>query len=380
MKCDIIIPVWNQFHFTRDCIEHIIKNTRYPYRLILIDNASDADTKNYLEKLKAEQPEAVELIRNGENLGFVKAVNQGLKLSNAPYICVMNNDTVPAPGWLERMVDFAETHKDAGLINPQCDGHLSTPIDTYAKMLEKNKGQYMEMNQCQGFCMLMRKETVDRIGYLDEAFGVGGYDDTDYSMRAHMAGYRSVSIRDSYVYHRLHSSFNKAGNREEWVRRNQKIYYDKWGKHLRVGVALDLKSLDAESLLEAVKFAYGLAREWTWVYLWINFKGEAATLKKTIEELMERNKLPPHQNIGMKYFSLPYRLFKLVIFGKIIERFRGRIKDKRFDAVMELKGDTVRFIFPFTKSGCPIGADNKPSDWESKGKAAAVLIKENRKR
>ncbi len=52
MKCDIIIPVWNQKDITKDCVDSIVKNTSYPYRLILIDNASDNDTKRYLEGVR----------------------------------------------------------------------------------------------------------------------------------------------------------------------------------------------------------------------------------------------------------------------------------------------------------------------------------------
>ena len=270
MRCDIVIPIWNQVDYTKECIGNIIKYTRYPYRLILIDNGSEGDTKRYLEGLKSSGAPDTQLIRNEMNLGFVKAVNQGLKISRAPYVCVMNNDTVPGPGWLERMVEFAETHRDVGLINPQCNGHNDKTIEKYAESLYVNKGKYMEMNQCQGYCMLVKREVIEKIGYLDESFGVGGYDDTDYSMRAHKAGYRCAAIYDAYVYHRQHASFDKAGDREEWVSKNKKIYYGKWGAHLRIGVALSMKNSDENSLSKAINLAYGLMREWSWVYLWIN--------------------------------------------------------------------------------------------------------------
>ena len=73
----------------------------------------------------------------------------------------------------------------------------------------------MEMNQCQGFCMLIKREVIERIGYLDERFGIGGFDDTDYSMRAYRAGYKSVSVYSSYVYHKEHKSFDKIGKRKK---------------------------------------------------------------------------------------------------------------------------------------------------------------------
>lgn len=62
-KCDIIIPVWNQLEFTKRCIESIRKNTRFPYRLIIIDNNSEPPTKNYLSGI-ADRHDDVLLIRN----------------------------------------------------------------------------------------------------------------------------------------------------------------------------------------------------------------------------------------------------------------------------------------------------------------------------
>jgi len=305
------------------------------------------------------------LIANGKNLGFVKAVNQGLGLSDAPYVCVLNNDTVPAPGWLDRMVAFAGGHKDVGLINPQCNGHGDMTIEDYAKALEARKGRFMEMNQCQGFCMLVKREVIEKIGLLDESFGIGGFDDTDYSMRAHKAGYKSVAIGDAYVYHRLHGSFDKAGDREYWVKRNQKIYYDKWGKHLRVGIKFSRAGGGEREVSGVMKFAYGLAREWSWVHIWINSRVDKALIKKSIEDILEREGLPPHQNIRINYFNLPDALFNLVMLGKLAGRMRRRMRDKRFDAVLSFNeianssaGETV--------------------DWEEKGKAAAFSIKKAR--
>ena len=382
MSCDIIIPIWNQLSFTKDCLEHIIQNTRYPYRLILIDNASEEDTREYLSRFASDNPDKAVLIRNEENAGYIKAVNQGLKISCAPYVCMMNNDTIPAPGWLERMIEFAEAHPDVGLINPQCGGHNDASVGVYAKALERYKGEYMEMNQCQGFCMLVKRELIDRIGVLDEAFGVGGYDDTDYSIRAHKAGYRSVSIRDSYVYHRIHASFDKAGNREDVVRRNRKIYYDKWGKHLRVGVLFPLNTLDSADISHLTEYVYGLAREWSWTHLWINSTQDKDAIRKLIDEAMRAKSLAPHQNIRIDYFNLPRPLFDLTISGKLVERLRKRMKDKRFDAIVSFEEKAGGFVYPIAKMlGISVTWPPSPKcarDWLEEGRKTALSVKEAR--
>ena len=76
MTCDIVIAVWNLKRYTKNCVESIIKNTDYPYRLILVDNGSLPETRDYLESLKLDQrlkDHDYTLIRNEENLGATKA-------------------------------------------------------------------------------------------------------------------------------------------------------------------------------------------------------------------------------------------------------------------------------------------------------------------
>lgn len=379
MKCDIIIPVWNQLSYTKDCLDHILRNTQYPYTIVIIDNASQADTKQFLEGFALDHGDSVKLIRNESNLGYIKAINQGIKASDSPYVCMMNNDTLPAPGWLERMVEFSENHPDVGLINPQCGGHGEGAVDAHAKSLERFKGEYMEMNQCQGFCMLVKRELVDKIGLLDEDFGVGGFDDTDYSMRAHKAGYRSVAIRDAYVYHRIHASFDKAGNREEVVRRNREIYYKKWGKHLRIGVVCSLKRFDPDGIAGLVEYANGLAREWSWVHVWINSPQSKGSIESEIEKAARSMGRAPHQNIRIDYFNVPPLALDLMVAGKIVERLRRRMRDKRFDAIVFFSGSSGP-ISSIVANSLKIEVkaypeDARRQDWFSEGRSLALSVK-----
>jgi GT2 family glycosyltransferase len=329
MSCDIIIPVWDQLDNTRNCLEHLVKNTSYPYWLILIDNASGADTKKYLEEFAAGRPGSIRLVRNETNLGFVKAVNQGMRLSDAPYVCVMNNDIVPGTRWLENLVEFAETHRDIGLMNPLCNGHGSRTVEEYARIVEtENKDRYMEMNQCFGFCMLIKREVIDKIGVLDERFGMGGFDDTDYSMRAHIAGYGCASVHSSYVYHREHASFNAMGDRKKLVARAEEEYFKKWPRHLRVGVGVSIDpgmdGSEIENLLNGVLY---LARQWCWVNLWIF--GNSGENKERINRAAINIGMPLHQNIKFNY--LPGAFVSLQLLTRLIERSFGTKRRKKYD-------------------------------------------------
>ena len=143
MTCDIVIPVWNQPLLTKDCVDSIIKNTDcLDYRLIIIDNASDEETKRYLESLKSSTSPRVFLVRNENNLGFVRAANQGMRLSEAPYVCLINNDTIAAKGWLSEMIRIADSSANIGLVNPSSNNLGQRPIkgesiETYAEKLKE---------------------------------------------------------------------------------------------------------------------------------------------------------------------------------------------------------------------------------------------------
>ncbi|MFH1996760.1 MAG: glycosyltransferase family 2 protein [Candidatus Omnitrophota bacterium] len=376
-KCDIIIPIWNNLEYTKECIEAIIANTEYPYRLILVDNASDKETAAYLDSV-CGKADAV-LIRNSHNEGFIKAVNQGLKLSDAPFICALNNDTIPGKGWLTAMTDFADSNPDIGLINPQCSGHGALPINEYALSLRKNKSEYMEMNQCQGFCMLMSRKVLDALGCMDEAFGIGGFDDTDYSMRAHLAGFRSAAIRDAYVYHRQHASFDRSGDREQWVRRNEEIYYRKWGRPIRCAVSAAIAGDRWNEDLKAVMLlSYGLAREWSWVHIWLNSPKPRQELARSVEEVLREEGLKPHQNFKIAYFSMPNVIFKLTVLVKCLERLKPRMARKRFNALISTGPDIVSFVSPFRKLfGVRLLSidPNEKVSWLERGREAAGSIK-----
>lgn len=345
MKCDIIIPIWNQLEHTKNCIDKVINNTRYSYRLILVDNGSDSQTRNYLIKLKNDKSLDVVIIRNENNLGFVRGVNQGLAVSDAPYVCILNNDTIPTMGWLERLVEFAESHNEIGIVNPLCSAPAGADLDKYAESIAGNKNAYMEMNQCFLFCALIKREVIEKIGYLDEAFGMGCYDDTDYSMRAGIAGYRCASVHSSCVHHLDGTSFKALGTRKILEKKGAEVYFKKWPRHLRIGVACSIDSgvndNGVENLLSGILF---LARQWCWINLWIF--GKVGENKERVKKAVEKLKMPPHQNIKFNY--MPGNFSGISILLKLLERSFGTKRRKKYDIVMVDNEKTASFLKTFS--------------------------------
>lgn len=314
MKVDIIIPIWNQLDFTKECIDSVFKNTKFSFHLIVIDNASDRPTKDYLEKLAQDKKDSVTLLRNEKNLGFVKATNQGIKQSSAPYICLLNNDTQVTEGWLREMVKVAESRQDIGIVNASSNTLGYHPdrgesLEAMAKRMKSFTGEYSELAWATGFCMLIKRKVIERVGLLDEIYGMGTFEDADFCKRAQGFGYLSVCAYAAYVYHRERRSFIKHRKFDRNFERNRQIFYAKWGKSQRIlYVLVKGNPMYMEKVKQEV---LKLARQGHIVWLFLKEQ--------------DKQKFKGHSNIYI--YNLPKTLFNWVSFWRILKR------KKKFDKI-----------------------------------------------
>ncbi|MBU1863267.1 MAG: glycosyltransferase family 2 protein [Candidatus Omnitrophica bacterium] len=274
--CDIIIPVWNLKETTERCIESIITHTRYPYRLVMIDNGSDEPTKTYLEQLKNDtRINQYHCIRNEKNLGAAPAYNQGMKASYAPYILLLNNDTVVTERWLSEMISVAELANDIGIVNPDSN-NLGTTIpkgaslDEFAqKHMSEYKGRSIEMAEAVGFCYLMKREVLDRIGVWSEEYGFGNYEETEHCILARKEGIRIMLAQGAFVFHEEHATFNtlfkKRSSFEEIFENDKKKFEEKYGKNKRVLYVVT--TTDRKVLKKIDTATYTTAAGGTWVHV-----------------------------------------------------------------------------------------------------------------
>ena len=316
ISCDIIIPVLDQLELTRKCLESIRDRTHSPCNLTLVDNNSGQDTKDFLKKFASEN-KFVKIVNNAENLGWVRAVNQGMKLSASPYICVMNNDTVAVTeDWLNKMIAVAELEPEIGLVNPRFD----------IKNEASSGNPFIEIDFCRGYCVLVKRSVMERIGSLDEAYGLGYYDDDDYSVRAIRAGFKCVRANDVVVRHLRDSTFSSVftdTKRRELHEKNKRLFYSKWGKRLKL-VFINTRGND-KNLSD---LAISLARRQHVVYLW-------SRAPLNIEHINIREKILPE--LFFRYFApvglalnkakRPEKRYDLVFFddaklGRLIQGIR----------------------------------------------------------
>ncbi len=110
----IIIPCWNQLEFTRHCIGALIRHTRPPWELIVVNNGSADGTADYLAGVQDASPVSVTVIANEINRGFPAAINQGLQLARGEYLVLLNNDVVVTDAWLDQLIGLTDAGVSAG--------------------------------------------------------------------------------------------------------------------------------------------------------------------------------------------------------------------------------------------------------------------------
>jgi GT2 family glycosyltransferase len=112
----IIIVNWNTRDHLRACLQSIYAHppSKYTFEVIVVDNAS-ADGS--VDMVRREFPE-VRVIANDYNYGFAKATNQGYRISRGRYVMTLNPDTEVFEGTLDGLVEFLDTHPDAGAVVP----------------------------------------------------------------------------------------------------------------------------------------------------------------------------------------------------------------------------------------------------------------------
>lgn len=229
---DIILVAKNQLEYTRICLESIFTNVSSPFRIIFIDNASTDETPAYLAGSIGRCPGhgSVVVIRNEENLGWVKGLNQGIRRSEAPYVMFLNNDTEIFPGAIEEMISLAASDPHVGSVNP-----ASNEFDIDRKNWEvtkKREGQRTELYHAAGFCMLLKREAIEQVGEIDEIYSPGYFEEMDYSERMRQKGFFCVLARGAYVFHYGSRSFQSSEKQALWER-NEKVFYSRWGEDRR---------------------------------------------------------------------------------------------------------------------------------------------------
>jgi GT2 family glycosyltransferase len=255
MKLSIVIICWNDLKVIKDCLDSIYRTTRLSeFEVIISDNGSTDGSSSYIRQA---YPDA-RVIENGENLGFGKGNNRGIQVSRGDYVLILNPDTIIHEGALDKWIEFADKHPEAGafgcrVLNP--DGsyqHPALPFPTiwrywlgalYLRRLAYvselflpdtyvgwNGDTERTIDVQQGCCLLLRGDLLRRLGGFDEQFFYH-YEETDLCRRVWQANYSILFTPEVSITHLGGQSVNRFPIRFvlESYRNRYRYFYKYYG-------------------------------------------------------------------------------------------------------------------------------------------------------
>ena len=225
LKCDIIIPVYNAFDCLEECIESVLRMTDFSKaHLFLIDDKSpDERVLPLLKKYGKKYKDKITVLENETNLGFVKTVNKGMMNSDND-VLLLNSDTVVTKRWLEKIQNCAYIDEYVATVTPLSNNATlaSVPVmfrnnrlpegyslEEMADLVEEcSLKLYPEIPTAHGFCMYIKRDVLNKVGFFDEEnFGKGYGEENDFSFRCFKYGYRHLLCDDTYILHKESQSF-----------------------------------------------------------------------------------------------------------------------------------------------------------------------------
>lgn len=218
-KVSIIILHLENICCLIDCIASLNKVTYENFDVLIVHNGPKS--KVLEENLAPISQRIIEVIDAGENVGFARGNNIGIRQAlqkGAEYVLLLNDDTVVSPELLDILVSTAESRPDVGILGPKIyhydepkkiwfvgarfDAHTCTVSFPGANQLDN--GQFEEVEEADfvtGCAMLVKREVIEKVGILDGRFFLY-WEDVDWGVRAKKAGVRSLVVRTSKIWHK----------------------------------------------------------------------------------------------------------------------------------------------------------------------------------
>jgi GT2 family glycosyltransferase len=223
---------------------------------LVVDNHSNDGSPDMV----ALQHPWVLLIANQENRGFAAANNQALGLVSADFVLLLNPDTEILPGSIDRLIDFMQSHPQAGVVAPQLlnsDGSIQRSCRAFPtflgmlyellglsrlapgvkefrkyKMLDWQHDDERQVDQPEGACLLIRRETFEQVGLLDEGYFML-FEEVDWCYRAKQLGWEIWFTPGAQVIHHYGQSIKQV--KVPMILSSHRGLYRFWCKHYRRG-------------------------------------------------------------------------------------------------------------------------------------------------
>ncbi|MBF8776598.1 glycosyltransferase family 2 protein [Pseudomonas fulva] len=222
---DVLIPVYNGLEETLECINSALdarKLNRTAHRLVVIEDKTPVPALAKALKVLAAKGK-ITLIQNAVNLGFIRTMNRAMALSPNKDVVWLNADTRVHGAWLDRLRDVAYSDERIASVTPFTNNgelmsfprsqichdmpsaNAQAELDELARQVASPP---VEIETGCGFCLYIKREALDEVGYLDEVHLARGYgEETDWCLRARSHGWRHMGAPNVFVAHQGGISF-----------------------------------------------------------------------------------------------------------------------------------------------------------------------------
>jgi len=221
----IVIPNQNGLRFLPDCLRTLREHSP-DAAVCLVDNAS---TDGSLDYVRERHPD-VQIIELEMNLGFVQATNLGLlagQKAGAEHFILLNNDTLVTEGWLDALQAAAAADPTLGIIGAWQNDFYGSPsprtrVTVRAAGLDGREPdalpKLVDADWVEGSCVLVRREVLEQIGFLDPLFAPAYFEEVDFCRRARRAGWRVAIASNAIIEH-----FGAGSSQTTPARKRQRV-------------------------------------------------------------------------------------------------------------------------------------------------------------
>ena len=219
------------------CLDSIARNTPESHEVIVLDNGSTDGSTGYL-RTRID----VTLIESPVNMGVAPGRARAMAHARGKHIVLLDNDTVVTEDWITKFLAHIDLDPKIGVIGPRSNyvsGMQVVPGAKYGSIAEleefarewcaQQSNQPTVTLRLVGFCMFVRREVIDKIGSIDASFGKFGFEDDDYTIRANIAGFKTIIANNVFVHHTGGPQGQGNSEYNTLLMNAWKRFQEKWG-------------------------------------------------------------------------------------------------------------------------------------------------------
>jgi GT2 family glycosyltransferase len=230
----VLVPCCGQLEYTKLCVPSLLTHSRSPFELIFLDIGSLDGTAEYLAGVKAAATTRIEILRTPTDQGIKTLIGEALATARGEFIALLNNDAVVTELWLDQLIGLITMSPTVGMVGPMSNyaappqlvetvpyrigpkkiqrlsGVTSTEevlvdisaVGAFARQYrEQNFKKWIEVDRLGGFCLLLKREVLTKIGSLEQWTDLSLFDSDILSLKARQKGFTLACCRDLFIHH-----------------------------------------------------------------------------------------------------------------------------------------------------------------------------------